>query len=131
MGPEVWQGLPLAFCCQAGLVEWGLDETCVAVELHQVKDLKGGKGVRSASQPTTPGGLAPAPLLEWDWGILSHLELLDAEHIRGGSCQHVLPDPGLPVDVDGAHRVAGEELIVDPPRLLRQLGTRTGLRMGP
>lgn len=60
---------------------------------------------------------------------MSHLELLEAEHVWGGGGQHFLPDPGLPVDVDGTHRVAGEELVVDPPRLLRQLGA--GVRMGP
>lgn len=40
VGPQVRQGLPLALCPQAGLVEWGFHKTCVAVKLHQVEDLE-------------------------------------------------------------------------------------------
>lgn len=118
VGPQVWQGLPLALGPQAGLVEGGLHEARVAVELHQVKDLRGEEVPAQHPSPRLPGGL-----LEQGWGgRLPHLELLEAEHVRGGGGQHVLPNPSLPVDVDGAHRVAGEELVVDPPCLLCQLG---------
>jgi len=60
----------------------------------------------------------------------SYLELLDAKHVWGGGGQHVLPNPGLLVNVHRADRVAGEELIVDPPCLLGQLGEQ-GVRLGP
>lgn len=40
VGPQVGQGLPLALCPQAGLVERGFHKARVAVKLHQVKDLR-------------------------------------------------------------------------------------------
>lgn len=63
-------------------------------------------------------------------GCCSYLELLGAKHVWGGGGQHVLPYPGLLVDVHGTDRVAGEELIVDPPCLLGQLEEQ-GARLRP
>ena len=48
----------------------------------------------------------------------AHLKLLGPEHVRSRFCQHFLAEPGLPVDVHGAQRLAGQELLVDVTGLL-------------
>lgn len=73
-----------------------------------------------------------APVLWMELRCCPYLELLDAKHVWGGGGQHVLPNPGLLVNVHRTDRVAGEELIVDPPCLLGQLrGQEARLRPAP